>query len=683
VKTLLAYSLLVLVVAAVAVQAQAPAGGEFRVSNATASGDTRPRLSVDGRGEFVVTWVESSVTGTVRARRYDPLGVPRGGQFDVGTASFAVPSAVASDDRGRTLVVWRRYDNGSDNIAARGFDAPGAPVGGEFTVNQQQPAFAAGPVVAAARGGSFLVVWQSNLLSGGIRGRFVGLRGNAVTPEFRVSEATNGYQPSVATNQLGGFVVVWGSGGGSGDVFGRRFDGYGAPVGGDFRVNAYTTGRQFDPHVVSDHLGSFVVVWQDQSNTLRIAGRRFDASGSPQGEDFVVGAFSMATQHDVAAASDRAGNFTVVWENPDGSDRGVFARRFSAAGVPRGAQFRVNTVTTGLQGYPAVAADPAGNLFLAWASQQGGLFTEIYGQRFGGLLPSGLRVADGNNGVLEVDESFTLVPSWRNVTGAPQGFQGHVSGTFIPLDLTLTLTPDAGYGTVANGATAPCTACYLGSVTGVRPIGHVDAVVFEAIVPELQGQVKRWAVHVGDSFADVPRASLFYRYVETLFHHEVTSGCIGNQFCPASVTTREQMAPFLLVAREGARYSPPGCISSSFTDVAPSSIYCPFIEELRYRGIVSGCGDHLYCPTAAVTREQMAVFVLRTLDPALDPPACTTPMFADVPASSPFCRWIEELARRGVVSGCGNGRYCPADAVTREQMSVFLALTFGLTLYGA
>ena len=77
----------------------------------------------------------------------------------------------------------------------------------------------------------------------------------------------------------------------------------------------------------------------------------------------------------------------------------------------------------------------------------------------------------------------------------------------------------------------------------------------------------------------------------------------------------------------------------------------------------------------------MAIFVLRTLDPALNPPACTTPMYNDVPASSPFCRWVEELTRRGVVNGCGGGNYCPNDGVTREQMSVFITLTFGLTLY--
>jgi len=76
------------------------------------------------------------------------------------------------------------------------------------------------------------------------------------------------------------------------------------------------------------------------------------------------------------------------------------------------------------------------------------------------------------------------------------------------------------------------------------------------------------------------------------------------------------------------------------------------------------------------------VFLLRTLDPGLDPPTCVSPAFSDVPASSPFCRWIEELVRRGATIGCGNGNYCPAEPVTREQMAVFVSATFGLSLYG-
>ncbi len=101
--------------------------------------------------------------------------------------------------------------------------------------------------------------------------------------------------------------------------------------------------------------------------------------------------------------------------------------------------------------------------------------------------------------------------------------------------------------------------------------------------------------------------------------------------------------------------------------------------------MVTGCGGGNYCPTNPVTREQMAVFVLVTLEgQGYTPMACGTPMFADVPASSPFCRFIEELARRAVVTGCGGTppNYCPANPVTREQMGVFISATFGLTLYG-
>jgi hypothetical protein len=120
-----------------------------------------------------------------------------------------------------------------------------------------------------------------------------------------------------------------------------------------------------------------------------------------------------------------------------------------------------------------------------------------------------------------------------------------------------------------------------------------------------------------------------------------------------------------------------------FTDVPETSPFCRWIEELANRGVVSGCGTGVYCPTNPVTREQMAIFVLATLDPTLNPPACVPPnLFTDVPETSPFCRWIEELANRGVVSGCGTGVYCPTNPVTREQMAVFLAATFSLSLYG-
>jgi hypothetical protein len=222
------------------------------------------------------------------------------------------------------------------------------------------------------------------------------------------------------------------------------------------------------------------------------------------------------------------------------------------------------------------------------------------------------------------------------------------------------------------------------SVPATRPALHWDASFLETLT--IGGRAHTWPLHIGASFNDVPAASPFYRFVETVLHNGVTGGCGAVSYCPAAATSREQMPVMVLVGREGAGYAPPACQPGSerFTDVPAASVFCRWIEELARRGVVSGCAANTYCPGAPVSREQMAVFVLSTLEaPCYLPPACTAPgLFADVPPSSPFCRWIEELARRGVVGGCGGGNYCPSAAVPREQVAVFVSAGFGLTLYG-
>ena len=54
------------------------------------------------------------------------------------------------------------------------------------------------------------------------------------------------------------------------------------------------------------------------------------------------------------------------------------------------------------------------------------------------------------------------------------------------------------------------------------------------------------------------------------------------------------------------------------------------------------------------------------------------PEFADVPQTDPGFQYVEALAGSGVTSGCGNGNFCPDAAVTRKQMAVFLAKALGL-----
>lgn len=187
------------------------------------------------------------------------------------------------------------------------------------------------------------------------------------------------------------------------------------------------------------------------------------------------------------------------------------------------------------------------------------------------------------------------------------------------------------------------------------------------------------SVSVPPRFSDVTKSHLFFPFIEALFNAGVTSGCGGGKFCPGDSVTREQMAVFLLAALEGDSLSLPPCTTPTFSDVSCSSPFAPFIEELAARGITSGCGGGKFCPKASVTREQMAVFLLATLEGgSLSLPPCTTPTFSDVSCANPFAPFIEELVDRGITSGCGGGNFCPKDAVTRGQMAVFLSATFDL-----
>jgi hypothetical protein len=86
-------------------------------------------------------------------------------------------------------------------------------------------------------------------------------------------------------------------------------------------------------------------------------------------------------------------------------------------------------------------------------------------------------------------------------------------------------------------------------------------------------------------------------------------------YCPDAPVTRAQMAIFLLRSKYGAGHVPPAVgDSTGFGDVAPSDFAAAWIKQLAAEGITSGCGGGNYCPKMAVTRAQMAVFLVRTFD---------------------------------------------------------------------
>ncbi len=294
--------------------------------------------------------------------------------------------------------------------------------------------------------------------------------------------------------------------------------------------------------------------------------------------------------------------------------------------------------------------------------------------------------SSNGNGVFERGEQVILQPTWKNATGAGLAVTGTTpqyqddGGLGFPLDRT------ADYGTIADGAAADCYDatgdCYkFGlSLAVPRPSQHWDVHFDETLNDH---HAYRWTIHIGDSFTDVPESNPFYKYVETALHNGITAGCGSGNYCPASNTTRAQMAVFLLKGEHGGTYAPPACAATVFTDVpCPGGTNVNWVNQLAAEGITGGCGGGNYCPGSPVSRGSMAVFLLKgEHGGAYVAPACSSTVFTDEPCpGGPFVDWVNQLVAEGITAGCGGGNYCPNATVTRGQMAVFLTKTFLLQL---
>jgi spore germination protein YaaH len=141
----------------------------------------------------------------------------------------------------------------------------------------------------------------------------------------------------------------------------------------------------------------------------------------------------------------------------------------------------------------------------------------------------------------------------------------------------------------------------------------------------------------------------------------ITAGCGEDLFCPNSSVTRGQMAAFLVRALRL-----PAASRDYFTD-DEGSIFEDAINRLAAARITGGCSGTRFCPGSAISRGQMAAFLVRAFH--LGPPP--RDYFTDDERSL-FEGDINRLAAAGIASGCGGSRFCPGSAVNRGQMAAFL-----------
>ena len=117
------------------------------------------------------------------------------------------------------------------------------------------------------------------------------------------------------------------------------------------------------------------------------------------------------------------------------------------------------------------------------------------------------------------------------------------------------------------------------------------------------------------TFPDVPTDHWAYDYVEYASANAIVTGYSGGAYQPSWIVNRGQMAVFIARAEDWVSLDDDLATAPElFLDVPAGYWAGKAIEACVSHGVVQGYSDGSYRPTAAVTRDQMAVYIARAFE---------------------------------------------------------------------
>lgn len=360
---------------------------ETAVNSYTTGNQQGPAITTDDQGRFIIVWASQDQDGDgagIFGRRFAADGEPLGSEFAVNeyTTGDQIRPRVSADTAGNFIVVWQGNGGAPRNdVFARRFDSAGAPVAGQFRLNEDASLDQREPAVALADDGRFLSVWSNEE-------RLVARHFDASdTPtggdfDIAVDDTTypnafrGFFRRDVEVMDNGQFVIAWHdhfyAGYGyfySDTILGSLVD-IQTPVG-SFSASASAPDQQHRaPSLTTTGDGGFAIVWggySEYATTARIVGRRFNSNGSPNGALFdptPAGEVSLVPQ-DIATLDDQ--RFVVVW-----NDREIGGRILDSTGAPLTDPLRISSdrIAGGIR-EPVVGAT-GNDILISWTRDDGG-----------------------------------------------------------------------------------------------------------------------------------------------------------------------------------------------------------------------------------------------------------------------------------------------------------------------
>jgi hypothetical protein len=343
-------------------------GDEYTVNQEPIGNDTSAAVA-SANGRTVHAWSHSDLgTSEIRARFFARNGTPSTQDIVVSDPANLARANPAIAGANRVYVAWEQDDaDGSGrNIVARQVEAFGSyavlPVNSTRAGEQTNPAIAIDP-----NSNYLALAWNSG--SGAateLHARCYAF--SFASPEITVSAGATALSgAAIASFADGAYVVAWRDAAAQA-VLARRYRcDSGAPISAESAVNSSAAAAIGGVAIAADASGGYVVAWEQDG---RIRARRFDAYDNALGAEIAVSANDGVARRNPRVAVAADGNFVVAWEDPqhDGSDYGVFARRFVPNGAAVGAEFQVDQHAAGAQLLGGVAMDSRDHFIAAWST---------------------------------------------------------------------------------------------------------------------------------------------------------------------------------------------------------------------------------------------------------------------------------------------------------------------------
>ena len=234
--------------------------------------------------------------------------------------------------------------------------------------------------------------------------------------------------------------------------------------------------------------------------------------------------------------------------------------------------------------------------------------------------------------------------------------------------------PTATYAVVTNNFVAGGGDTYYAFAAATDQFDTglpLDEVVMEYITKELKGVIgETYAEPAGRITVDQGIAPYYAALREVILDKSAYTAetyAVYAAACAkmdAAATEAERVAAYPAVVKAAAALK---LVGNTFTD-AQSGWYKPAVDFAQASGLMAGVGGGKFAPAVTTTRAMVAQ-VLYEAEGAPSVEGKTCPL-TDVAPGQWYTNAVIWAYNAGVISGRGDGTFCPDDTITRQEMAV-------------